>query len=205
MRRSVLWMLAGMVAGAVIVACVVYVEQITTEISTEQPGQETIESNAFSFDLTDQNGMSRSQADYAGKYKLVYFGYTYCPTICPTDLAKMTDAFLSLPVETQKKVQPLFITIDPDRDTPEVLKGYVELFMPELVGLTGSAAAIGEMEKIFGVSAVKVPDAADPSAYTMDHTSFIYLTAPDGEILSMFRTEDSAEKIREQVVARSRD
>ncbi|HOO50951.1 MAG TPA: SCO family protein, partial [Alphaproteobacteria bacterium] len=82
------------------------------------------------FSLIDQDGQPRTQADYSGKYLLVYFGFTYCPAICPTELSKMAEAYLALPEEMQKKIQPIFITVDPERDTPDVMKGYVSLFMP---------------------------------------------------------------------------
>src|SRR5947209_17602610 len=93
------------------------------------------------FALTDQNGKRRTDADFRGKFMLVYFGFTYCPDVCPTDLQQMGLAVDRLG-PAGDAVQPIFITLDPDRDTPEHLKDYMPLFHPRFVGLTGSAAAI---------------------------------------------------------------
>src|SRR5947209_7049726 len=93
------------------------------------------------FALIDQDGVHRTDADYRGKFMLVYFGFTYCPDVCPTDLQQMGLAVDRL-AAAGDSVQPIFITLDPDRDTPEHLKDYMPLFHPRFVGLTGSAAAI---------------------------------------------------------------
>lgn len=151
------------------------------------------------FSLIDQDNVPRTEKDYVDKYKLIYFGFTYCPAICPTELSKMAEAYLSLPVEVQQKIQPIFITVDPDRDTPAVMKGYVGLFMPQLVGLTGTPAQVEAAKKDFKVYAVKVPEGPGKDDYTIDHSSMIYFLTPDGETVAMFKTGDTSEKIAERI------
>ncbi len=108
------------------------------------------------FRLTDQNGQKRSDADFRGKYMLIYFGYSFCPDVCPTTLAVMSEALSKMGTDA-KRIVPVFITTDPERDTPKVLKDYMNAFGPEFVGLTGSAAEIREVEKKFRVYAQKQP------------------------------------------------
>ncbi|OIN86929.1 MAG: hypothetical protein AUJ12_04140 [Alphaproteobacteria bacterium CG1_02_46_17] len=154
------------------------------------------------FSLVDQDGQPRTEKDYADKFKLMYFGFTYCPAICPTELSKMSEAYLSLPEEMQQKLQPIFITIDPERDTPTVIKGYVNLFMPQLVGLTGSVDQIESVKKSFKVYAAKVSegDGSDPEDYTMDHSSMIYLLDPAGQTVGLFKTADTSEDIKARLM-----
>src|SRR5262245_51627757 len=125
------------------------------------------------FTLTDQHGRRRTDADFRGRLMLVYFGFTYCPDICPTDLQAMSLAIDRLGAAGEA-VQPLFITVDPERDTPEHLADYVTMFHPRLIALTGDAAAIREAARAFRVYYAKAPT-ADGGDYTVDHSGFIYL------------------------------
>ena len=113
------------------------------------------------FTLTDQDGKKVSEKDFLGKYMLVFFGYTYCPDICPTELQVMTAALDSMGPEAEK-IQPVFVSVDPERDTPEVLKSYVENFGPRLVGLTGTPEEIAAVAKAYRVYYAKAgkPDLA---------------------------------------------
>lgn len=142
------------------------------------------------FSLVDHNGKTVTDKDYADKFKLIYFGFTFCPAICPTELAKMTAALNALGEEA-KKIQPLFITVDPERDTVEKMKPYVALFHPSLVGLTGTPEQIKNTTKAYKIYAAKVEDPS-LSDYTVDHSSFIYLIAPDGRLLYIFKSSDDA-------------
>lgn len=150
------------------------------------------------FSLIDHEGRPVTDADYRGQLMLIYFGFTYCPDVCPTELASLANAvdLLGAPGE---QVQPLFITIDPERDTPETMAGYVSLFHPRLVGLTGSPEQIAATAKEFKVFYGKV-ESEDFSDYLMDHSSFFYLMGPDGENLAVFghgtAPEDMATAIR---------
>jgi len=147
------------------------------------------------FALTDQNGVRRTDADFRGKLMLVYFGFTYCPDICPTDLQQMALAVDQLG-PAGGTVQPVFITVDPARDTVEHLKDYMALFHPRFVGLTGDAAAIRQAARAYRVYYEKV-EREDKSDYTLDHSVFIYLIDRDGRYLGFFPPGTSAERLAE--------
>ncbi|MEA2897149.1 MAG: hypothetical protein QOJ84_2764 [Bradyrhizobium sp.] len=148
------------------------------------------------FQLTDQSGNVRSERDFRGRLMLVYFGFTYCPDICPTDLQAIGLAMDKLGAGAD--VQPLFITLDPERDTREHLAEYVPLFHPRLIGLTGSAEAVQNAADAYRVYYKRVDfDKADD--YTVDHSAFIYLMDRDGKYLGFFPPGASAEKIVEMI------
>jgi cytochrome oxidase Cu insertion factor (SCO1/SenC/PrrC family) len=149
------------------------------------------------FALTDQNGTRRTDADFRGKLMLVYFGFTYCPDVCPTDLLQMALAVDKLG-QAGKMVQPVFITLDPERDTPEHLKQYMPLFHPRFVGLTGDAIAIGAVARAYRVYYKKV-EWDDRSEYTVDHSTFIYLMGRNGEYLGYFPPGTSADQLAEDM------
>ncbi len=148
------------------------------------------------FTLIHHDGKTVTDKDFAGKYLLIYFGFASCPAICPTELQKMTEAYRALPKKWQERIQPIFISVDPERDTPEVLKNYVGLFMPELIGLTGSVEQINDVKKTYKVYAAKVPEG---DTYTMDHSSFIYYMGLSGQPLAMYKTSDTAETMAKQI------
>ena len=135
------------------------------------------------YQLIDQNGHPRGSADFRGKYVLIYFGYSFCPDVCPTTLGVMSDALDKLGINGDR-IMPVFITIDPERDTPAILKQYMASFGPRFVGLTGSLAAIAAVEKEYRVYAKKQP--LPGGAYGMDHSSVIYLMGPDGKLVSYY-------------------
>ena len=151
------------------------------------------------FELIDQNGARRTEADFRGRFMLVYFGFTLCPDICPTDLLQMALAVDRLGAAGDM-VQPVFVTLDPERDTPEHLKGYMSLFHPRFVGLGGSAAAIRAAARAYRVYYEKVPR-EDGSGYTVDHSAFIYLMDPDGRYLGFFPPGTSAKQMAESIRA----
>ena len=152
------------------------------------------------YELVDHTGKTVTQDEFSGRHKLIYFGFTSCPAICPTELTKVTKA-LEILGEEGADIQPIFITIDPARDSVDVMKGYISLFTPRLVGLTGSQAQIDETLKNYRVFARKVEDES-LSDYTMDHSSFIYLMSPDDELISIYRIQDDAEFIAKDVRAK---
>jgi protein SCO1/2 len=139
------------------------------------------------FTLTDQDGKQRSYAEFDGKYRIVYFGYTNCPDICTPDMQYLM-AGLSQFEKAQPalagKVQPLFITVDPQRDTPAVLKQFVSAFHPRLIGLTGSDAQIAEAAKAFAVHYERI-EGASPESYLMSHSQTPFLMGPDGKPLAL--------------------
>jgi len=153
------------------------------------------------FELVDQTGETRTDADYRGRYMLVFFGYTHCPDFCPTALQAVADALDALEAAAgaaaAEQVVPIFVTVDPERDTPEALKDYASAFHPRLVALTGSAAQVAQAAKAYRVYYAKAGEGED---YLMDHSTFTYLMGPDGRYLAHFRhgtpPEEMAERIR---------
>ncbi len=135
------------------------------------------------FTLTDQDGARRSSRDFRGKYQLIYFGYTFCPDVCPTTLGVMAQALDTMGTEG-RRVVPIFITIDPERDTPAILKKYMAAFGENFVGFTGSAGEIAGVEKLYRVYAKK--EAVEKTGYGMDHSSVIYLMGPDGRLVRYY-------------------
>jgi cytochrome oxidase Cu insertion factor (SCO1/SenC/PrrC family) len=137
-----------------------------------------------SFTLVDHNGVRRTDADFRGKLMLVYFGFSSCPDICPTDLQAIGLALDQLG-NAGEEVQPVFITVDPERDTPQLLADYVPMFHPRLIGLSGDATSIREAASAYRVYYAKVPR-TDGSNYTVDHSGFIYLMDRGGQYLGFF-------------------
>ena len=137
------------------------------------------------FKLVSHRGEKVSDETYRGRFLLVYFGYAYCPDVCPTELANMAAA-IDYMGEAASEIQPLFITVDPDRDSPSFMANYVAQFHPAMVGLTGTNQEIADVAKRYRVFYRKVKDES-MNEYMMDHSNFIYLIGPNGEFLSMFR------------------
>jgi len=147
------------------------------------------------FELIDNNGRTRTEREFHGRLMLVYFGFTYCPDVCPTDLQAIGLAMDKLGADSAN-VQPLFVTVDPERDTPAHLAEYVKLFHPRLIGLTGSAEAIRKAADAYKVYYARV-DLNRDAAYTVDHTAFIYLMDRDGNYLGFFPPGTSADRMAE--------
>ena len=152
------------------------------------------------FTLVDQDGKTVSEADFKGSHMLVYFGYTYCPDVCPTSLSAMAGA-LDILGDKADKITPVFITIDPERDDPEALKSYIEHFHPRLVGLTGTPGQIKAAAKGYKAYYAKVGDGYEQGDYSMDHSSITYLMGPDGNFVTHFghgvESEPMAKKLAE--------
>jgi len=146
------------------------------------------------FTLENGNGQAITDRSFRGKYMLVYFGYTYCPDVCPTTLNEMAGALDRLGPKA-KRIQPLFITIDPERDTPAIVRQYAAAFTPQLMGLTGTQAEIVKVEQEYHVYAAKHVTGPGPNDYSMDHSSFLYLMGPDGRFIAPIPTGDTAEEL----------
>ncbi|MBV9247484.1 MAG: SCO family protein [Methylobacteriaceae bacterium] len=141
------------------------------------------------FSLIADDGRTVSDADMKGEPFLVFFGYTHCPDTCPTTLAQISDVFGKLGAD--KKVGALFITVDPERDTPAVLKDYLSNFDRRIIGLSGDRSAIEAAMKAYRVIARKVP--TQDGDYSMDHTAFIYLMDKQGRFVSAFNLDQAPE------------
>lgn len=146
------------------------------------------------FALVDQDGKPFTSDELKGKPTLIYFGFTYCPDVCPTSLLLMEAALEQLGPDAAKKVNVVFITIDPERDTPELLKGYVPNFGPTFIGLTGAPQQIADVARAYRVYYQKVPS-KDGGPYLMDHSSIIYLLDRNGRFVTHFTHDAKAEAI----------
>jgi len=140
---------------------------------------------ARDFALTDHNGKPRTLADFKGKVVVMFFGYTQCPDVCPTTMAEMANVVKELG-PAGKDVQVLFVTIDPERDTRQLLAQYVPAFNPTFLGLSGDAAATAKVAKEFKVFYAKVPGAT-PGGYSMDHTAGSYVFDRNGKVRLFLR------------------
>jgi cytochrome oxidase Cu insertion factor (SCO1/SenC/PrrC family) len=148
------------------------------------------------FELTDHTGRIRTERDFRGQLMLVYFGFTYCPDICPADLQAIGLALDRLGHDGDS-VQPLFVTVDPERDTAEHLADYVKLFHPRLIGLTGTTDAIRKAADAYKVYFAKTAIGKEAGDYTVDHTAFIYLMDRGGNYLGFFPPGTSADRMVE--------
>src|SRR5688572_19567666 len=151
------------------------------------------------FTLTAQDGRRVSDRDFSGKYRLIYFGYTFCPDICPTDLQKIgagLSRFEASDAARAARVQPIFITVDPARDTPEVLRRYVANFHPRLIGLTGTEQEIAAVAREYRVAYSRAqPPAGQPDAYLVDHLRITVLYGPRGEPIAIVPSDQGAEAV----------
>jgi cytochrome oxidase Cu insertion factor (SCO1/SenC/PrrC family) len=153
------------------------------------------------FQMTDQNGKPVTEASYAGRYLMVFFGYTFCPDVCPQALQVIGTA-LDIYKENggdSDKIVPIFVTVDAERDTPEILKEYLSNFHPAIQGLSGSVAQTTAMGKAYRVYYAKVKDPDSSAEYLMDHTSLTYLMGPDGDYVGHFSHTASPEQIAERL------
>ena len=152
------------------------------------------------FDLVDQGGQPVTNDTYDGRYRIVYFGFTHCPDVCPTGLATITAAYRDLPADERARVVPMFVTVDPERDTVDAMRDYVALFDPDLVGLTGTVEQVEAAKKTYRVYAQKAGKEGDAD-YLVDHSAFVYLMDPDGRYLAHFGPDATAEEIAKDVRA----
>lgn len=151
------------------------------------------------FTLADHTGKTVSDADFRGRYMLVYFGYIFCPDVCPTSLQTITEALDQLG-PLADKVTPIFITVDPERDNVEAMRDYVAHFHPRLIGLTGTVEATSAVAKSYRVYFSKVTDkSGDNADYLVDHTAITYLMDPEGKFIHHFAHGTEAAKMAEQL------
>ncbi|MEI6350237.1 MAG: SCO family protein [Verrucomicrobiota bacterium] len=150
---------------------------------------------AYDFELTDHNGNPLRLSQLRGKLVLLSFGFTHCPNICPTTLTSLNRAWQLLPPEDRARVQVVFISIDPKRDTPEQLKKYVPFFNPTFLGATSSEAELKKIAREYGAFFEYVPDAASSAttAYSVTHSAYVYLIDPEGKLAVLYRFEQLAD------------
>jgi protein SCO1/2 len=205
-RRSLLLMAS--LATLVVLAFVWSLSQETETKTSLQPF-------GGPFTLTDHTGDAFSLSSVSGSYVLIFFGFTHCPDACPLGLKKISDALALLPDASSSRLVPLFITVDPARDTPEVLAAYLNSFSPKIIGLTGTQAQIADVTKRYAIYAEKVslntppagPDAhhehgqahhgsnQTDTDYSVDHTTHFILLDPQGNFLKVYSTDQTAEDL----------
>jgi protein SCO1/2 len=173
----ILLLVSAFVAGLASVAIAVVV------VMTLQTPQGSAAAVGGPFSLTDQNGRTITDADLKGRPFLVFFGYTHCPDVCPTTLFEVSEVLRALGPDADG-MRALFVTVDPERDTPAVLKDYLSSFDPRLIGVSGSREAVDKIIKEYRVYARKVPRA--DGEYTMDHTALVYLMNKQGHFVAPF-------------------
>jgi protein SCO1/2 len=188
----ILLVLASFITGLVLFSTVVFI--ITGRTPAPIAGPSAI---GGAFQLVDQNGKSITDKDLKGHPTLIFFGFTHCPDICPTTLFEVSEIMRELGKDADR-VKALFVTVDPERDTPEKLKDYLSSFDPHLTGVTGDMASIAAMGKAYRVYFKKVP--LDGGGYTMDHTALVYLMDKEGRFVAPFnmkrRPEEAAADLR---------
>ena len=155
-----------------------------------------------SFSLIDHRGQEVSEASFPGKWLMVYFGFTHCRVVCPRSLSRLSAVLEALPHEISKAIQALYISVDPERDTPEVMKAYLEAQYPRFTGLTGSMTQIDAAKSSFKVFAERKPDAEDPDGYAVPHTSIAYLIDPAGNYATHWVETKSIDEITADLKAR---
>lgn len=185
-------LLLGVGAGAVMF--------IMTLRSTPERGQPVAGSASLSAlqNLVDQRNTSFNPAVLQGRFTLVYFGFTFCPDACPTALYGLTLVLQQLDADAAR-IQPLFVSVDPARDTPEKVGEYLANFSPHIIGLTGSIEAIQQAEHALGVIAVEHRDENLPGGYTMDHSNEFLLFSPAGKLLMRLPADQSVDALLEQL------
>jgi len=171
--------LIAFLAALIVIIGAFFYQQFHSEPGTEQASVAI----GGPFALTDQNGAVRRDADFRGKLMLIYFGYTFCPDVCPTTLDEMTRA-LALLGPKAEEIVPIFITVDPERDTTPQMKAYASNFDPRLVALTGSPEQIAAVARAYRVYYEKAK--GEGGAYTVDHSSVMYLMGRDGRYIGHF-------------------
>jgi protein SCO1 len=151
------------------------------------------------FSLTAPDGTTVTDQTYQGKWLLVYFGYTFCPSSCPTTLLEIATALGKLGPDATK-VQPIFITVDPKRDTPDVLAKYTQSFDPRILGLTGTPAQIAAVAHEYGAYYVAHKSGDGANDYTMDHSTYLYVMDPQGKFVQAFDADTPADRIADDLL-----
>lgn len=192
--QKVLWGLVG-IATLALVGLLVWSDARTDQFRGDEPAFQAV------FELTDHQGMIQTESDFSGRWMLVFFGFTNCPDVCPTTLSEVAAVMDGLGSAVDK-VQPIFITIDPERDTPDVLAEYVPLFDAGILGLTGTPEQIAETSTTFPIFFERIEEAAAPDGYTMGHTSHLFLFDPEAGFADSWPYGTPAEEILADLKAR---
>ena len=153
------------------------------------------------FEMLDHRGKAVTEQALLGRYALIYFGYTGCPDVCPTELNTMSQAIDTLPAAQAARIRPVFVTVDPERDTVDVLSAYVTAFHPRMIGLTGTAEQVAAIKKTYRVYSRSL-EKDDDGFYLVDHSTFIFLIGPDGRFIELMRPQLSIEEMADRLRGR---
>jgi protein SCO1/2 len=189
-------LIAAALAGVLVLVAGVLIGVAFRDAGRNGAGSPLAMSIGGKFNLVDQNGKPFTDADLKGKWQLVFFGYTHCPDVCPTALNDLSLALDQLG-NKEKEVGIVFISVDPDRDTPAALKSYVESFGGPIVALTGTASEVAQAAKDYKVFYAKHP--RTDGGYDMDHSALIYVMDPQGRFKATFTPDDTADAIVERL------
>ncbi|HEY1433594.1 MAG TPA: SCO family protein [Stellaceae bacterium] len=189
-------LIAAILAGLVILGAGAFLALALRDTPRGAAGTALASAIGGPFQLVDQNGKTVTDADLKGKWSLIYFGYTHCPDACPTALNDISIALSELGPK-RDAVRPVFITVDPERDTPESLKAYLMSFDAPILALTGTAEQVAKAAKGYRVYFAKHPEAGGD--YSMDHSSVIYVMDPEGRFTASFTHESAPEQISERL------
>lgn len=170
--------------------------QLGGSAETTQTPRPTLDAR---FSLITETGAPVTEQNYVGRFRLVYFGFSFCPDVCPMQLQVVAQA-LDLLAGKNLPLTPLFISLDPSRDTPEILTDYTDLFHPDIIGLTGTEKSVRRAAHAFKVYFAQVEDAGSQAGYTVDHSSIVYLLSPDNNFLKAYTHRDTAENMAQDIL-----
>lgn len=196
--KLILSIIGGLLLGAV--AAIAVFPEARDRLFPQQGAQQSAGKALIGgpFTLTDSSGKKVTDQDFRGRYMLVFFGFTACPDICPAGLQLISAALDKIGAKANN-VTPIFISVDPARDTPEKIAAYVKNFNDRLVGLTGTPEEVAAVAKAYRVFYEKTPNEAAPADYGMNHTSIIYLMGPDGEYVTHFTPTTDVDAMAEKL------
>jgi protein SCO1/2 len=201
--RTVRWIAYGLAVVVLAAVVLVWVQRggfdnfNVAKIGVSVPGGVSV---GGPFTLVDAAGKTVTDADFRGRFMVVYFGYTFCPDVCPTELQMITNAMDELGKDAAR-ITPIFITVDPERDTRQVIGEYTKLFSDRLIGLTGTAEQIAATARAYRVYYAKA-SSDKATSYLMDHSSFIYLMGPDGKLSALFGQGTTAKQLADGIRAK---
>lgn len=153
------------------------------------------------FSLVDHTGKQVTDENFRGQWLLAFFGFTHCPDVCPTTLNQVA-LIMDVLGATVDQVQPLFFTVDPERDTPKAMAEYVSVFHPRIIGLTGTPEQVKQAARNYRIYFAKIAQENAPDGYMMDHSAYLYLMNPEGEFETVFSHDDKAEDIAAKIRSR---